>query len=204
MFRGGGWVSWTLKIPIVLKQQVHVNPCSAVPRNNYPAGRIIHNYNFPNKNSSYLLRYGKTFNCNWLAHVSQPPEGLPTTSRPSHWHTQIHFLNLNDCYSDVTMPSGKANPSRVFCTSTCACCKYFQSLFQSHYSFPIYLLHMDDFFEGTVRRYSLSAYFRNEVFWLVTLSKLVKSLKHIWKELSSACEVYRLSINFNWRKPVLC
>ena len=45
-----GGVGWTLdKVERFLKKKVYVIPCGAVPKNDDPYGRIIHDYSFPKK-----------------------------------------------------------------------------------------------------------------------------------------------------------
>ena len=47
MLGGLGWSR--TKVEKFLKRKVHIIPCGAVPKNNDPWGRIIHNFSYPNK-----------------------------------------------------------------------------------------------------------------------------------------------------------
>ena len=47
MLGGLGWSR--KKVEKFLKRKVHIIPCGAVPKNEDPFGRIIHNFSFPNK-----------------------------------------------------------------------------------------------------------------------------------------------------------
>ena len=48
-----GGVGWSLeKVKNFLKTDVYVIPCGAVPKNDDPHGRIIHNYSHPKKCSN--------------------------------------------------------------------------------------------------------------------------------------------------------
>ena len=47
-----GGVGWSAKdIRNFLGRSFYTTPCGAVPKNNDPAGRIIHNYSYPSKNA---------------------------------------------------------------------------------------------------------------------------------------------------------
>lgn len=168
-----GGVGWSLgKVKKFLKRNVYVIPCGAVPKNDDPFGRIIHNYSHPDKFSGSInsaltntsVKYNtfkERVSClsrvDWFVKVDLKNGYRQLPVHPSDWHTQIYSLGPNEFYIDITMPFGKANSSRIFCRWTSAWCKSFKFHFQNHYSIPISLtVYMDDFFGGPIRSESLS------------------------------------------------
>ena len=168
-----GGVGWSLrKVKEFLKRDVYVIPCGAVPKNDDPFGRIIHNYSHPDKFSdsinaaltntsvkyiTFKERVAQLANVDWFIKVDLKNGYRQLPVHPSDWHTQIYSLGPNEFYIDITMPFGKANSSRVFCRWTSAWCSSFKFHFENHYSKPISMsVYMDDFFGGPIRTESLS------------------------------------------------
>ena len=163
-----GGVGWTAKhIKHFLGKQFYTIPCGAVPKNNDPEGRIIHNYSYPsakigsvnsaliNTSVSYISfreRVALLEKVDWFikADLKNGYRQLPV--HPSDWHTQVYSLGPNEYFIDLNMPFGKANSSKIFCTWTTAWRISFQFHFQNCYSIPIALSsYVDDFFGGPVR-----------------------------------------------------
>ena len=163
-----GGVGWSLNdVKNFLGREVYVIPCGAVPKNNDPHGRIIHNYSYPSKKSgsinaalintsvsyiSFKNRVAQLSKVDWYikADLKNGYRQLPV--HPTDWHTQIYSLGPNEFYIDIAMPFGKANSSKVFCTWTSAWCNSFKFHFQNQYSAYIILLsYVDDFFGGPIR-----------------------------------------------------
>ena len=112
----------------LLGQRVYVIPCGAVPKNNDPFGRIIHNYSYPSKKSdsvnaslintsvSYITfknRVAKLSQVDWFikADLKNGYRQLPV--HPIDWHTQIYSLGHDEFYIDIAMPFAKANLTGV-------------------------------------------------------------------------------------------
>ena len=56
-----GGVGWSReKVEKFLGRKVYVIPCGAVPKNNDPCGRIIHDYSYPKKNYSTSINTALT------------------------------------------------------------------------------------------------------------------------------------------------
>ena len=163
-----GGVGWSAKdIRNFLGRSFYTTPCGAVPKNNDPAGRIIHNYSYPSKTSgsvnaalintsvayiSFKERVSLLNNVDWFikADLKNGYRQLPV--HPSDWHTQVYSLGPHEFFIDLNMPFGKANSSKVFCTWTTAWRKSFHLHFQKFYSVPIALSsYVDDFFGGPIR-----------------------------------------------------
>ena len=165
-----GGRGWSLdKVENFLGQKVHVIPCGAVPKNDDPFGRIIHDYSYPKSNYSnsvnsalantsveyitFKNRVAQLEHVDWYLKVDLKNGYRQLPVHPTDWHTQIYSLGPNEFYIDITMPFGKANSSRVFCTWTDAWCESFKYHFQNHYSFPISLsVYVDDFFGAPYAR----------------------------------------------------
>ena len=174
-----GGVGWSRnKVEKFLGRKVHVIPCGAVPKNDDPFGRIIHDYSYPKTNFSTSInsalvntsvkyitfkeRVSRLSQVDWYLKVDLKNGYRQLPVHPTDWHTQVYSLGPNEFYIDLAMPFGKANSSRVFCTWTTAWCKSFKYHFQNHYSFPIALcVYMDDFFGGPIRTESPARDFRN-------------------------------------------
>ena len=174
-----GGVGWSLKkVEEFLGRKVYVIPCGAVPKNDDPFGRVIHDYSYPKKKYSNSInaaltntsveyitfknRVAELAQVDWYVKVDLKNGYRQLPVHPTDWHTQVYFLGKNEFYIDITMPFGKANSSRVFCTWTTAWCRSFKYHFQNHYSLPISLsVYMDDFFGGPIRTESRVTDFHN-------------------------------------------
>ena len=167
-----GGVGWTrIKVENFLKRRAHAIPCGAVPKDGDPCGRIIHNYSYPQKTSdsvnsaltntsveyiTFKERVALIAQVDWYLKVDLKNGYRQLPVHPSDWHTQVYSLGPNEYYIDITMPFGKANSARVFCTWTSAWCRSFKFHFQNYYAFQIALaVYMDDFFGGPIRTESL-------------------------------------------------
>ena len=123
---------------------------------------------------------------------------------PTDWHTQIYSLGPNEFYIDITMPFGKANSSRVFCTWTTTWCKSFKYHFEKHYHISISLsVYMDDFFGGPVRTESLNVDLKNARKILRALKKvgaITNTIMNGDKCEGPARSLDIIGMNFNSRK----
>ena len=146
-------------------------PCGAVPKGGDKFGRIIHNYSYPHKKSlsvnsaltntsveyiTFKKRVALLAEVDWYikADLKNGYRQLPV--HPADWHTQVYSLGPEEYYIDISMPFGKANSARVFCTWSSAWCESFKFHFQKHFHYPIALaVYMDDFFGGPIRTGSL-------------------------------------------------
>ena len=169
MLGGRGWTA--AAVEKFLRKKFYVIPCGAVPKNNDPVGRIIHNYSFPDarvasvnsalKNTSvkyisFRNRVKVLSRVDWYvkADLKNGYRQLPV--HPTDWHTQVYSLSASEYYIDLNMPFGKANSAKIFCTWTSAWCYSFRCHFQNHFSIPIVLAsYIDDFFGGPVSSGSL-------------------------------------------------
>ena len=128
MLWGRGWSR--KKVEKFLKRKVHIIPCGAVPKNEDPFGRIIHNFSFPNKKVNSInsaltdtsveyISFKKTVSLlaqvDWYLKVDLKNGYRQLPVHPTDWHTQVYSLGPNEFYIDITMPFGKANSARVFC-----------------------------------------------------------------------------------------
>ena len=125
-----GGVGWSLeKVKKILKREVYVIPCGAVPKNDDPFGRIIHDYSHPHKVSNsinsaltntsvkyitFKERVADLSRVDWFVKEDLKNGYRQLPVHPSDWHTQIYKLGPNEFYIDIAMPFGKANSSRIF------------------------------------------------------------------------------------------
>ena len=215
-----GGVGWTRKkVEDFLKQKVHVIPCGAVPKNGDKNGRIIHNYSYPQKNAlsvnsalvntsveyiTFKQRVALLAQVDWYIKVDLKNGYRQLPVHPSDWHTQIYSLGPNEFYIDITMPFGKANSSKVFCTWTSAWCKSFKFHFQRFYAYPIALaVYMDDFFGGPIRSGSLSRDLKRAFTLfqdLIIIGAVTKSFMNLKKCEKPARSKDILGMNFNSKK----
>ena len=163
-----GGVGWSKNVvEKFLGRHVYVIPCGAVPKNDDPFGRIIHNYSHPSakhnsvnsalintsvRYMSFKARVKSLAGVDWYikADLKNGYRQLPV--HPTDWYTQVYALSANEYYIDLNMPFGKSNSSIVFCTWSAAWCVSFQHHFQNAYSIPISLsAYVDDFFGGPIR-----------------------------------------------------
>ena len=142
-------------------------PCGAVPKNNDPHGRIIHDYSWPSatrdsvnaalRNTSveyisFVQRARELSKVDYFVKVDLKDGYRQLGVHPSEWYTQVYSLGENEFYIDLTMPFGKANSSKIFCRWTTAQCNAFVHRFQEKYGFPIVLKsYIDDFFGGPIK-----------------------------------------------------
>ena len=168
-----GGIGWTREmVENFLKRKVYVVPCGAVPKNDDKFGRIIHNYSYPHKNHlsvnsaltntsveyiTFKKRVALLKEVDWYIKVDLKNGYRQLPVHPTDWYTQVYSLSPEEYYIDITMPFGKANSARVFCTWTTAWCESFKFHFEKHFAYPIALgVYMDDFFGGPIRTGSLS------------------------------------------------
>ena len=168
-----GGQGWTRKVvQDFLGKNFYVTPCGAVPKNDNPVGRIIHNYSYPSPRAhsvnsalldtsvsyiSFKERVRKLAKVDWYvkADLKNGYRQLPV--HPSDWHTQVYALGRSEHYIDLNMPFGKANSSKIFCTWTSAWCHSFHVHFENHFLIPIVLAaYIDDFFGGPISTGSLT------------------------------------------------
>ena len=105
-------------------------PCGAVPKNQDPLGRIIHDYSSPSAeigsvNSalvntsvqyiSFVERARQLSKVNWFVKVDLKNGYRQLGVHPSEWFTQVYSLGKNEFYIDLNMPFGKSNSSKIFC-----------------------------------------------------------------------------------------
>ena len=209
-----GWSS--KQVRHFLRRQFYTIPCGAVPKNNDPAGRIIHNYSYPTAKAgsvnsalintsvayiSFKERVTLLEKVDWFikADLKNGYRQLPV--HPSDWYTQIYSLGPNEHYIDINMPFGKANSSKIFCTWTTAWCTSFQNHFQNHYSIPIALSsYVDDFFGGPIRSESLEKDRNNAKLLLknlISIGEFTNTRMNIGKCLAPARSMNILGIVFN-------
>ena len=127
MLGGQGWTATQVKK--FLGQEFYVIPCGAVPKNDNPVGRIIHNYSYPdakvasvnsalvNTSVTYISfreRVQKLARVEWYikADLKNGYRQLPV--HPIDWHTQVYCLGPSEHYVDLNMPIGKANSAKFF------------------------------------------------------------------------------------------
>ena len=109
----------------MLGRRVYVNPCGAVPKNDDPFGRIIHNYSYPSakydwvnsalentavKYSSFKARVKELARVDWYikADLKNGYRQLPV--HPTDWHTQVYSLGPCEFYVDLNIIHfGKSN-----------------------------------------------------------------------------------------------
>ena len=107
-----GGVGWSLNdVKNFLGQRVYVIPCGAVPQNNDPHGRIIHNYSYPSKKSgsinaalintsvSYITfknRVAQLSKVDWYIKADLKNGYRPLPVNHTDWHTQIYSLGPNE------------------------------------------------------------------------------------------------------------
>ena len=216
-----GGRGWSLeKVENFLGQKVHVIPCGAVPKNDDPFGRIIHDYSYPKSNYSnsvnsalantsveyitFKNRVAQLEHVDWYLKVDLKNGYRQLPVHPTDWHTQIYSLGPNEFFIDITMPFGKANSSRVFCTWTDAWCESFKYHFQNHYSFPISLsVYMDDFFGGPIRTESRTKDFENSQILfrnLIKIGAVTNTHMNIEKCEKPARSMDIIGMNFNSKK----
>ena len=215
-----GGVGWTRKkVEDFLKRKVHVIPCGAVPKEGDPAGRIIHNYSYPQKKTNsinsalintsveyitFKERVALLSQVDWYLKVDLKSGYRQLPVHPVDWHTQAYSLGPTEFYIDIAMPFGKANSSRVFCTWTSTWCKSFKFHFQNHYAFPIALaVYMDDFFGGPIRTGSLNkdhTRARSMFEDLITVGKATSAIMNMKKCEEPARVMDILGMNFNSKK----
>ena len=120
---------------------------------------------------------------------------------PSDWHTQIYSLGPKEFYIDITMPFGKANSSRVFCTWSSTWCKSLKFHFQKCFGVRISLSsYGDDFFRGPICTGSMLRDKRNAKLLfknLIRIGKATNTLMNIKKCLAPARRMDILGISFN-------
>ena len=163
-----GGVGWTRKdVEKLLGRQVYVIPCGAVPKNDDPCGRIIHNYSYPSakhgsvnsalinttvKYESFKERVEELANVDWYIKVDLKNGYRQLPVHPTDWHTQVYSLGPREFYIDLNMPFGKANSSKVFCTWSSTWCQSFLHHFQNCYAIKTSLSgYVDDFYGGPFR-----------------------------------------------------
>ena len=167
---GPGWTREVVRD--FLGKDFYVIPCGAVPKNDNPVGRIIHNYSYPSPKEhsvnsalvntsvayiSFKERVKKLAKVEWYvkADLKNGYRQLPV--HPSDWYTQVYALGPSEHYIDLNMPFGKANSSKIFCTWTSSWCYSFRVHFKNRFSIPISLAtYIDDFFGGPISSGSLS------------------------------------------------
>ena len=217
MIGGVGWSSRNVKQ--FLRRNFYTIPCGAVPKNNDPAGRIIHNYSYPsakagsvnaaliNTSVAYITfreRVALLDNVDWFikADLKNGYRQLPV--HPSDWHTQVYSLGPKEHYIDLNMPFGKANSSKIFCTWTTAWRISFQKHFEKFYSIPIALSsYVDDFFGGPVRTESLENDKNNATLLLknlIDIGEFTNTRMNIMKCLPPARSMNILGIVFDSKK----
>ena len=170
MLGGFGWSKHVVEK--FLGRPVYVIPCGAVPKNDDPFGRLIHNYSHPSakhnsvnsalvntsvKYMAFKARVKCLARVDWYikADLKNGYRQLPV--HPTDWYTQVYCLGPNEYYIDLNMPFGKSNSSKVFCRWSSAWCRSFQHHFENAYSLPISLsVYVDDFFGGPIRTESIS------------------------------------------------
>ena len=215
-----GGLGWTRKkVENFLKKKVYVVPCGAVPKNGDENGRIIHNYSHPQKKSlsvnsaltntsveyiTFKKRVAMLSEVDWYIKVDLKNGYRQLPIHPTDWHTQVYSLGPKEYYIDISMPFGKSNSARVFCTWTSAWCESFKFHFQKHYSYPIALaVYMDDFFGGPIRTGSLSEDLK-QAQTLFTLLIIVGTVTSAVMNLKKCEEPARskdiLGMNFNSEK----
>ena len=139
-------------------------PCGAVPKNEDPLGRIIHNYSSPSADKgsvnsallntsvqyiSFVERTKQLSMVNWFVKVDLKNGYRQLGVHPSEWFTQVYSLGKNEFYIDLNMPFGKSNSSKIFCRWTTAWCKAFSKHFYEKFKIlPILESYVDDFFGG--------------------------------------------------------
>ena len=212
-----GGMGWSLKkIEKFLKRKVYIIPCGAVPKNNDPCGRIIHDYSHPDKkvgsiNSAltytsvnyitFKERVAQLAQVDWFLKVDLKNGYRQLPVHPSDWHTQVYSLGPNEFYIDITMPFGKANSARVFCMWTSAWCESFKFHFHRQRRFSISLsVYMDDFFGGPIRTGSLTRDLKNarKLFEdLITMGAVTNTHMNIQKCEEPARSMDILGLNFN-------
>ena len=212
-----GGLGWSAKhIGSFLRKQFYTIPCGAVPKNNDPEGRIIHNYSYPSaKNGSvnaalmntsvayisFQDRVALLDEVDWFikADLKNGYRQLPV--HPCDWYTQIYSLGPNEFYIDLNMPFGKANSSKIFCIWTTAWCKSFHHHFQNFYEIPIALSsYVDDFFGGPIRSGSLKTDKQNAQLLLenlISIGKFTNTKMNTEKCLPPARRMEILGIVFN-------
>ena len=162
-----GGVGWSRKdVEKFLGQRVYVIPCGAVPKNDDPFGRIIHNYSYPSakhdsvnsalvntsvKYISFKARVEELARVDWYVKVDLKHGYRQLPVHPTDWYTQVYTLGPQEFYIDLNMPFGKANSSKIFCAWSSAWCQSFRHHFQNCYSMKISLsAYVDDFFGGPI------------------------------------------------------
>ena len=212
-----GGVGWTSKhIEQFLGRQFYVTPCGAVPKNNDPAGRIIHNYSYPSAKTgsvnaalvntsvayiSFKERVSLLNKVDWFikADLKNGYRQLPV--HPTDWHTQVYSLGPDEFFIDLNMPFGKANSSIVFCTWTTAWREAFGHHFQKFYSVPIALSsYVDDFFGGPIRTDCLGKDETKAILLLenlISIGDLTNTRMNLEKCLPPARIMELLGITFN-------
>ena len=199
-----------------LGSQFYTIPCGAVPKNNDPAGRIIHNYSYPspdflsinaaltNTSVSYITfkeRVKKLANVDWYIKADLKNGYRQMPVNPVDWHTQVYALGPDEYYLDLSMPFGKANSSKNFCNWTSAWCYSFQYHFYRTYNFEISLSsYVDDFFGGQIRSGSLIRDKKNAKLLLanlILLGKVTNTVMNVQKCKGPARKMDILGIFFD-------
>ena len=124
-----GWGCSPDKVWTILKRDVFVIPCEAVPKNDDPVGRIIHNQSHPDKLSNSINSALTNTSVEYItfkervARLSRVDRfiilGLENGDKqlpvhPSDLQTQMYSLGPNEFYIDVSIPYGRADSARVF------------------------------------------------------------------------------------------
>ena len=128
MIGGVGWTRATVKW--FLGRDFYTTPCGAVPKNDDPLGRIIHDFSFPSKTKesinsalintsvkyiSFVERARQLSKVDWYIKVDLKNGYRQLGVHPSEWHTQVYTLGDKEYFIDLNMPFGKANSSKIFC-----------------------------------------------------------------------------------------
>lgn len=215
-----GGLHWSRKdVEKMLGRRVYVIPCGAVPKNDDPFGRIIHNYSYPSakydsvnsalentavKYLTFKARVKELARVDWYvkADLKNGYRQLPV--HPTDWHTQVYSLGPCEFYVDLNMPFGKSNSSKVFCAWSEAWCQSFRFHFQNRYSVKISLsVYIDDFFGGPIRTNSAISDKYNAKLLLDTLiefGKITNTNMNVVKCKGPAKSLIILGMRFDSRK----
>ena len=126
----GGWGQSQETVRQFLGRSFYTIPCGAVPKNQDPCGRIIHDYSSPSakensvnsalintsvKYISFLERARQLSKTDQFIKVDLKNGYRQLGVHPSEQFTQVYSLGKNEFYIDLNMPFGKANSSKIFC-----------------------------------------------------------------------------------------
>ena len=157
----------TRKGEVVLREGLLQKPLWAVPKNQDPMGRIIHDYSIPfavkvsvssdfiNTSVQYISfveRTEKLSKVDWFIKVDMKNGDQQLGVHPSEKFTQVYSLGKKEFYIDQNLPFDKANSSKIFSRWTTEWCEAFSKRFHEKFIIPIILeSYVDDFFGGPKR-----------------------------------------------------